>query len=69
MSSNSYEYIEGSKIRSMLRSRGLPGGGETICCGGRKRFSRDYTTQLKRLGYKGSFKVTENGVITAFITI
>ena len=69
MSSTEFKKINGSKIRSELRSTGLPGGGEQICCGGRKKFSRDYESQLKRLGYKGSFQVLENGIVTAFITI
>lgn len=62
--------ISGNEIRKQLRAKNLPGGGETICCGGRKRFSRDYETQLKRLKYpKGSYRITENGIVTAFITL
>ena len=53
--------IEGSAIRSQLRSRGLPGGTEKVCCGGKVTFSRDYATQLKALGMKGNFKIYERG--------
>lgn len=69
MSSNVFTPIEGSELRAKLRSKGLPGGGEQICCGGRKKFSRDYETQLRRLKYTGSFAVMENGIVVAFVTI
>ena len=62
--------IDGSLLRKQLRDKGLPGGKETVCCGGRKHFSRDYETQLRRLRYKpGSYTITENGIVSAFITL
>ena len=62
--------ISGNEIRRQLRERNLPGGGEVICCGGRKRFNRDYETQLRRLKYpNGEYQITENGIVTAFITL
>lgn len=62
--------LDGSFIRKQLRDNGLPGGGESICCGGRKRFSRDYQTQLRRLKYpKGDYTITENGIVVAFISL
>lgn len=69
MSNGEFKTIEGSVLRATLRSKGLPGGGESICCGGRKRFSRDYESQLKALGYTGAYKVKENGIIVAFIKL
>lgn len=61
--------IAGEFIRSELRRRNLPGGKETVCCGGRVRFSKDYARQLKSLKMSGSFEITEKGVITAFIDV
>lgn len=61
--------ISGEFIRSELRRRNLPGGKEITCCGGRVRFSKDYKSQLKTLKMSGSFEVTENGAIVAFIDI
>ena len=62
--------LSGSSIREQLRKRGLPGGSEVICCGGRKRFSRDYESQLRRLKYpSGEYTITENGIIVAFISL
>lgn len=61
--------IEGSSIRSRLRSKGLPGGGEKVCCGGRRTFSKDYERQLKSLKMKGTFKVFERGVLMAVVTV
>ena len=55
--------ISGSQIRAMLRSRGLPGGKEKSCCGGRKIFNRDYASQLKTLGMTGAYQVTEGGAV------
>lgn len=62
--------IEGSVIRKQLRDKGIPGGKETVCCGGRIRFSRDYETQLRRLKYpKGEYTIKERGVVSAFISL
>lgn len=61
--------IEGSAIRAKLRSAGLPGGGEKICCGGRRVFSRDYKTQLKKLNMRGSFQVFERGILMDTVTV
>lgn len=61
--------IAGEFIRSELRRRNLPGGKETVCCGGRVRFSKDYKSQLKALKMSGSFEITEKGVIAAFIDV
>lgn len=62
--------IEGSTIRKRLRDLGLPGGNEVLCCGGKKRFSRDYQTQLRRLKYpKGDYAITENGITVALISL
>lgn len=62
--------LDGSTIRKQLRDKGLPGGAESICCGGRKRFSRDYQTQLRRLKYpSGDYTITENGIVVAFISL
>ena len=69
MSNSSFKTIKGSMLRAELRAKGIPGGSEIICCGGKKKFSRDYESQLKSLGYKGSFKIEENGAICGFITI
>lgn len=62
--------ISGSSIRQQLRAKGIPGGAEVICCGGRKQFSRDYESQLRRLRYpKGKYSITENGIVVAFISL
>lgn len=62
--------LSGSVIRDQLRKKGLPGGAEVICCGGRKQFSRDYGSQLRRLKYpSGEYTITENGIIVAFISL
>ena len=62
--------IDGSLLRKQLRDKGLPGGKETVCCGGRKHFSRDYETQLRRLKYpKGDYTIKEGGIVSAFITL
>ena len=66
---NGYQKIEGGNIRAMLRSRGLPGGVEKICCGGRRSFSRDYLSQLRSLKFKGKFIITERGVYAATIEL
>lgn len=67
--SNDFIEIEGGSIRSRLRAAGLPGGKETVCCGGSIKFSKDYESQLKRLKMKGKFKVLERGVVMALIVI
>jgi hypothetical protein len=62
--------LSGSDIRRQLRSKGIPGGAEVICCGGKKRFSRDYESQLRRLKYpSGEYTITENGIVVAFISL
>lgn len=61
--------IEGSSIRSKLRSRGLPGGNEKVCCGGKRVFSKDYERQLKALKMSGTFKVFERGVLMTVVTV
>jgi hypothetical protein len=61
--------IAGEFIRSELRRKNLPGGKEIRCCGGRVRFSKDYKSQLKALGMSGSFEVTEQGAIVAFVDV
>ena len=61
--SSHFTKISGNQIRSMLRSRGLPGGKEKACCGGRKTFNRDYASQLKALGMRGAFEITEGGAV------
>lgn len=61
--SSAAKKIDGSIIRSMLRDRGIPGGAERECCGGRKLFSRDYGAQLKALGMSGDWIITERGII------
>jgi hypothetical protein len=67
--SSDFKDIEGSNIRRMLRERGLQGGGERTCCGGNVIYSRDYETQLKRLGMKGRFNVLERGVLVSKVVI
>lgn len=61
--SSRYVQISGSQIRAMLRSKGIRGGSEKVCCGGRKVFSRDYASQLKALGMSGAFCITEGGAV------
>lgn len=61
--------IDGSEIRRRLRAAGLPGGVEKECCGGRLTFSKDYETQLKRLGLYGIFDITERGVLMARVAV
>lgn len=61
--------IEGSTIRQRLRIAGLPGGAEKLCCGGKISFSKDYESQLKRLGMRGNFKILERGVVVAQVTV
>lgn len=61
--------IEGSSIRSKLRAKGLPGGNEKICCGGRRVYSKDYERQLKTLKMSGTYKVFERGVLMAMVTV
>lgn len=68
MSSN-FTNIEGSAIRKLLRERGLPGGKEKTCCGGRTIFSKDYGSQLKALGMVGNWNVTERGILMDKIVI
>ena len=61
--------IEGSVIRQRLRAAGLPGGAEKVCCGGKLSFSKDYETQLKRLGMHGNFQITERGVLVTYVSV
>ena len=62
--------ISGAVIRQQLRAKGLPGGNEVVCCGGKVRFSRDYETQLRRLKYpKGDYTILENGITVASISL
>lgn len=61
--------IEGSSIRSRLRSKGIPGGAEKVCCGGRRVYSKDYERQLKALKMSGTYKVFERGVLMAVVTV
>ena len=61
--------IDGTVIRRKLREANLPGGVEKVCCGGRISFSRDYETQLKRLGMHGNFRITERGVLVTYVSI
>lgn len=61
--------IEGSVIRQRLRNAGLPGGNEKVCCGGKLSFSKDYETQLKRLGMHGTFQINERGVLVTYVTV
>ena len=62
--------LDGAFIRKQLRDKGLPGGAEVACCGGRKKFSRDYETQLRRLRYpKGEYTISEGGRVVAFISL
>ena len=67
--SSKYVQISGSQIRAMLRSRGLRGGSEKVCCGGRKVFSRDYAAQLRALGMSGAFRITEGGTVADEVII
>jgi hypothetical protein len=67
--STNYTKISGSSIRQKLRTLGLPGGTERVCCGGRVSFSRDYESQLRALKMKGSFKIMENGAVVEVVTI
>ena len=67
--STEYTKIEGAYIRKQLRNRGLPGGNERICCGGRIQFSKDYRSQLKALKMHGNFKICERGVVMDVVSI
>lgn len=61
--------IDGKYIRQQLRVKHLPYGEETVCCGGRVKFSKDYAKQLKLLGMKGNYTVKEHGVVAAFVKV
>lgn len=67
--SSDVKKIDGSTIRSMLRDRGIPGGAERECCGGRKLFNRDYAAQLKALGMTGDYIITERGIVVDRLTV
>lgn len=67
--SREFKKIEGSVIRQRLRTAGLPGGQERVCCRGKISFSKDYETQLKRLGMYGKFDVLERGVLAAKVVV
>ena len=67
--SSEFKTIDGSLIRSMLRERGIPGGIEKSCCGGRRIFDRDYSTQLKALNMPGDWVITERGIVVDRLSV
>lgn len=61
--------ITGKEIRDKLRANGLMKGFEKICCGGKKQYSKDYAKQLRMLQMRGTWAITENGIIVEIVTV